>query len=129
MAYRTTWNAVEESEGQKALPAIIKEIDQYFVNGTVVPYNDPSVLKMENATDVGYEITFDAALIMILILDYVCQLFAIMVMLLVNFVIDYGIPSATDRMNEKRFSFKLSTMITTSVCSNIVITKVIQAQK
>jgi hypothetical protein len=122
MAYRTTWNTVPESEDQEELPAIIKERDQYFKNGTLVPKNDPNILDMDYATDVGYEISWDAALIMILILDYVCQLIAIMVMLLANFVIDYGIPSATDRMNEIRFSFKLSTMITTSVCSNIVIT-------
>jgi hypothetical protein len=48
-----------------------------------------------------------------------------MIILLANFFIDLGRPTATDRMNETRFTFKLWTIVTTSICSNIMITAVI----
>lgn len=52
-----------------------------------------------------------------------------MIILLANFFVDFGRPTATDRMNEMRFTFKLYTMVTTSICSNIVITAAIISQK
>lgn len=132
--YRKTWLAIppsgEDAEGQ---PALLFHLDQIDINGTIIPRNETDVIDVEKYTDenhplainTGFEIVWEASLFSILIIDYFCQIISIMIFLFANFLIDFGRPTATDRMAETKYFIKLVTMIMTSIMTNIVVSYVI----
>ena len=63
----------------------------------------------------------------VLIADYFSQMVAILLIQLSNFVIDYGRPTSTDRINESKYIFKPVTFIMNSFVSNIFISFIIMS--
>jgi hypothetical protein len=136
--YRKTWLAIppsvdEEGQEVEGQPSLLFDRDQIDIYGNLIPRNETGVINRQTylddknplAVNAGFEIVWEASLFSILIIDFFCQIVSIMIFLFANFLIDFGRPTATDRMAESKYFTKLVTMIMTSICTNIAVSYVI----